>query len=136
MTKADVSQVIAIASTASELKASETDEFWSQAQLEAWVASDDIMLVAEAEGNVVGFQLTQLHIPTKVGYLSDIAIHHEWRRRGIASQLVEGALVAMKQRGMEYVYTLTKVENAKIHSLLEKHGLTKGNAFYWYEKYF
>lgn len=135
MTVGDVSQVIAIAKLASELKASETDEFWSKQQLERWVMSDDIMVVAEVKGAVVGFQLTQQHSPTKTGYLSDIAIHIDWRRRGIASQLIEAALVAMKARNLEYVYGLTKVENIKIHSLLEKHGFQKGSAFYWFEKY-
>lgn len=135
MTVGDVSQVIDIANTASELQASKTDEFWTSEQLERWVLSDDIMLVAEAEGKVVGFQLTQQHLPTKTGYLSDIAIHEDWRRQGIASRLIEAALSAMKDRSLEYVYGLTKTENAKIHSLLEKHGFARGNAFYWFEKY-
>jgi ribosomal protein S18 acetylase RimI-like enzyme len=91
--------------------------------------------VAEADGKVVGFQLTQLHEPTRTGYLSDIAVHLDWRRRGIGKLLIEGALDRMRARGAEYVYGLTKLENEKIHTLLEKHDFTRGNAFYWFEKH-
>jgi ribosomal protein S18 acetylase RimI-like enzyme len=135
MTQDDVPEVQAMGAEASELKASKTDSFWSKEVLENWVKSGDVMLVAEAEGKVVGFQITQLHTPTKTGYLSDIAIHPDWRRHGIGSQLVEAAVVQLQERGANYVYGLTKTENEKIHALLEKLGFTKGNAFYWFEKY-
>ena len=135
MTQNDVATVAAIGSSAPELKSSESDVFWSEEILANWVASDDIMLVAEAEGRVVGFQLTQLHLPTKTGYLSDIAIHPDWRRHGIGAQLIEEALAQFQERGANYIYGLTKLENEKIHALLEKFGFTKGNAFYWFEKH-
>jgi ribosomal-protein-alanine N-acetyltransferase len=135
MTEADVPTVAAIGLRADELKASEADEFWNETLLRDWVAGDDIMLVAEADGKVVGFLLTQLHGPTKAGYLSDIAIDSEWRRHGIGSRLIETVLERMKARGINYVYGLTKVENEKIHALMDKFGFTKGNAFYWFEKY-
>jgi ribosomal protein S18 acetylase RimI-like enzyme len=135
MAARDIVQVAAIGNAASELQASATDVFWSQEILERWAQSDDITLVAEADGVVVGFQLTQLHEPTRAGYLSDIAVHLDWRRRGIGKLLIEGALDRMRARGAEYVYGLTKLENEKIHTLLEKHDFTRGNAFYWFEKH-
>jgi ribosomal protein S18 acetylase RimI-like enzyme len=135
MTKIDVPAVFALGTAAAELKASASDTFWNQTVLENWVESGDCLLVAEAEGRVVGFQLTQLHAPTKVGYLSDIAIDPEWRRHGIGSRLIEAAIRELQNRGANYIYGLTKLENEKIHLLLEKLGFTKGNAFYWFEKH-
>ena len=135
MTQDDVPEVYTIGREAAELKASTTDVFWSEEVLASWVVSGEPMLVAEAEGAVVGFQLTQFHAPTKTGYLSDIAIHPDWRRHGIGSRLVEEALAQLQQQGANYVYGLTKLENEKIHALLEKFGFIKGNAFYWFEKH-
>jgi ribosomal protein S18 acetylase RimI-like enzyme len=134
MTENDVADVATLGNEAPELKSSATDTFWSKEQLRDWVKSGDVMLVAEAEGHVVGFQLTQFHAATKVGYLSDIAIHPNWRRYGIGSRLVEEAMKELQVQGANYIYGLTKVENEKIHHLLKKFGFTQGNAFYWFEK--
>ena len=135
MREADVPAVAAIGRGASELKTNEDDEFWSEDLLKDWVAGDDVMLVVEADGRFVGFMLTQIHKATKAGYLSDVAIHPDFRGHGVGSQLIEAALARLKERGVNYVYGLTKVENEKIHGLLKKFGFTQGNAFYWFEKY-
>jgi [ribosomal protein S18]-alanine N-acetyltransferase len=135
MREADVAAVAAIGRGASELKTNEDDEFWDEELLKDWVAGDDVMLVVEADGQVVGFMLTQVHKATKAGYLSDVAIHPDWRGQGIGSRLIEAVLARLKERGIQYVYGLTKVENEKIHGLLKKFGFTQGNAFYWFEKY-
>jgi [ribosomal protein S18]-alanine N-acetyltransferase len=135
MREADIPAVAAIGRGASELKTNEDDEFWGEELLKDWVAGDDVMLVVEAEGKVVGFMLTQLHTATKAGYLSDIAIDPDWRGHGIGSRLIEAVLARLKERGIEYVYGLTKVENEKIHGLLKKFGFVQGNAFYWFERY-
>jgi len=135
MREADVAAVAAIGRGASELKTNEDDEFWDEELLKDWVAGDDVMLVVESGGRVVGFMLTQVHKATKAGYLSDIAIHPDWRGQGIGSRLIKAVLARLKERGIQYVYGLTKVENEKIHGLLKKFGFTQGNAFYWFEKY-
>jgi ribosomal-protein-alanine N-acetyltransferase len=135
MTEADVPAVSAIGRQAPELKTNEDDEFWDEELLKDWVAGDDVLLVVEADGEVVGFMLTQIHKATKAGYLSDVAIHPDFRGRGVGSRLIEAVLARLKERGIQYVYGLTKVENDKIHGLLKKFGFTQGNAFYWFEKY-
>jgi ribosomal protein S18 acetylase RimI-like enzyme len=135
MVEADVPAVAALGRTAPELKTNDDDEFWSEELLKDWVAGDDVMLVVETEGKVVGFMLTQIHAATKAGYLSDIAIDPGFRGHGIGSRLIEAVLTRFKERGLNYAYGLTKVENDKIHGLMKKFGFTQGNAFYWFEKY-
>ena len=135
MTEADVPAVAAIGRSAPELKTNEDDEFWSEELLQDWVAGDDVMLVVEADGMIAGFMLTQIHTATKAAYLSDVAIRPDFRGHGVGSQLIEAVLARLKERGINYVYGLTKVENEKIHGLLKKFGFTQGNAFYWFEKY-
>jgi ribosomal protein S18 acetylase RimI-like enzyme len=137
MLTADVDEVYAIGRRASELLASDEDTFWDTDILRAWVeAGADSMLIAEADGRVVGFLLSQLHLPTRSGYLSDIAVHEEHRRQGIARMLMVEVLTEMKRRNIIYVYGLTKVTNSGIHKLLEEFGLYRGDAFYWYAKWF
>jgi ribosomal protein S18 acetylase RimI-like enzyme len=135
MVEVDVPAVAALGRTAPELKTNDDDEFWSEELLKDWVAGDDVMLVVETEGKVVGFMLTQIHAATKAGYLSDIAIDPGFRGHGIGSQLIEAVLTRFKERSLNYAYGLTKVENDKIHGLMKKFGFTQGNAFYWFEKY-
>lgn len=135
MTARDVDGVVALGRGLNELLSSDKDEFWTPDILREWiVAEKDIMLAAEAGGEVVGFLLTQLHLPSRSGYLSDIMVHPEFRRQGVATNLVEEALKRMKPLEIVYVYGLTKVNNGKIHELLQSFGFYRGDAFYWFDK--
>src|SRR5690349_3551242 len=119
MTVDDIDEIISLGRDLNELLAGDNDEFWSEEVLRSWVAArQDIMVVAESGGKVVGFQLTQLHLPSKSGYLSDIAVHPDFRRHGIATRLIEEVLRRMRRQGITYVYGLTKVNNQKTHELL------------------
>jgi ribosomal protein S18 acetylase RimI-like enzyme len=135
MTVADVEAVAKLGNNAPELKTNDDDMFWSKDVLERWVKGGDVLLVADAQGKVVGFQLTQFHEPSREGYLSDIVIDPDWRGRGIGSRLVEEAERRLVSKGADYIYGLTQLHNDKIHALLEKQGYKKGSAFYWFEKY-
>lgn len=135
MTVEDIGAVIQLGGQFSELLASEKDEFWDEETLRGWVeAGQDIMLVAESGGRVAGFHLTQLHLPSRSGYLSDIAVDPSFRRQGIASRLLDETLSRMKRQGITYVYGLTKVNNQKIHAVMRKNGFYQGDAFYWFDK--
>lgn len=136
MTVEDIGAVRRLGGQFSELLASDKDEFWDAETLRGWVAAgQDIMLVAESGGRVAGFHLTQLHLPSRSGYLSDIAVDPDFRHQGIATQLLNETLARMKQRGITYVYGLTKVNNEKIHTVLNQNGFYQGDAFYWFDKH-
>lgn len=132
----DIDAVRWLGSQFSELLANDKDEFWDVQTLRGWVeAGQDIMLVAESGGRVAGFHLTQLHLPSRSGYLSDIAVDSDFRRQGIATRLIDETLARMRQQGIIYVYGLTKINNQKVHAVLSKNGFYQGDAFYWFDKH-
>lgn len=135
MTTNDIGTVIAIGSQALELAVSDESLFWSAKRLKPWVeANTDIMLVAEEEGEVIGAVLTILHLSSKVGYLSDIVVKDSARGKGVGTALLTELMQLFKEKGMTLVYTLTQINNDKIHHLLTKEGFNKGEELYWFEK--
>ncbi len=135
MTIDDIPAVREIGNNSPELSVTEENSpFWSTERLVGWVkAHQDVMLVAEEGGEVVGFQITNIHLPSKVGYLSDLVVDESARGRGIGSQLVELTLEKMREMGVTYVYALTQVENIKIHNLLKKYNFDKCKKMVWFE---
>lgn len=55
--------------------------------------------VAEVDGNVVG--TTMVSRQGKVGYISTVMVHPDYRRRGIAKRLLERAVNYIRKSGME-----------------------------------
>ena len=135
MTTGDIDAVIAIGSQSPELAVSDVSQFWSTKRLIPWVEADtDIMLVAEEGGEVIGAVLTQLHVPSAVGYLSDIVIKESARGKGVGTALLSEAIQQLDKLGVTLVYGLTQTNNTKVHQLLKKEGFNKGEELIWFEK--
>ncbi len=135
MTVSDIPEVIAIGLGAPEMAVSDVSTFWGEDRLQSWLEAErDIMLVAEENGEVLGFQLTQLHLPSGVGYLSDLAVKEGVRGKGLGTILTEETLKLMKDKGITYVYGLTQQNNEKIHNLLKKLGFSEAETMIWFEK--
>ena len=135
MTIDDIGAIRAMANASPELAVNdEKQAFWGTERLTSWITQgDDVMLVAEHDGLVVGFQITNIHTASKIGYLSDIVVDQKYRGTGIGSKLLDETVRHMKQKGITYVYALTQQNNIKIHSMLEKHGFTRGERMIWYD---
>jgi len=54
-----------------------------------------------------------------------VAVHPEYRRRGIGTQLIQRALKEAKEHGIEEVYTSTGIENIGMQRLAEKLGFIR-----------
>jgi len=135
MTLEDLPAVISLGNDAPELAVSDESRFWSEPRLRSWVeAGQDILLVAEENGEVIAFQLTQLHLPSKVGYLSDIVVKERARGRGVGAALTEETVKRMKDMGLTYIYALTQEANDGIQNLLKKEGFEAGETMVWFEK--
>ena len=135
MTIDGIPSVRKIGDNAPELSVSEENTpFWGEARLTSWVAAkQDVMIVAEENGEVIGFQITQIHSPSQTGYLSDVAVVESARGKGVGSALIQSALERMRKMGITYVYALTQTDNTKIHRLLTKYGLQKQEAMTWFD---
>ena len=60
----------------------------------------------------------------KVIYLSDIAVIHEYRGRGIASELLEYVLYHTKVLGYKTIYLRTNKDISMVYQIAVKHGFT------------
>ena len=76
-------------------------------QLEQW---PETYLVAEADGRIVG-AVFGTHDGRK-GWINRLAVHPEYRRRGVASRLVTACEQALHAQGIDIVAALIEGENA------------------------
>jgi aminoglycoside 6'-N-acetyltransferase I len=79
------------------------------------VASPDVVLVAAvAAGTVIGQCLAMIHRhpdkPTEI-YLDDLAVSPRFRRRGIATRLVETCMLAGREAGAHALWVATEADN-------------------------
>lgn len=137
MTIEDIPSIRRVGNTTPELSVTEgNSSFWGEKRLTDWINSDqDVMLVAEVNNALAGFQITNISASSRIGYLSDLAVDENYRGHGIGSALTEETLKIMKQLGITYVYALTQVNNSKIHTLLGKHGFEQGEHMIWFDRH-
>lgn len=67
--------------------------------------------------------------PTKIGYISDLRVHPEYRRRGVGSKLVEELEKQGREKGVNVFYSLLLKgnETEKVLKLFEKGGFQPNN---------
>jgi len=70
------------------------------------------VIVAEVNGQAVGFAVYELDDKTRIGNVSDNAVLPEFRRRGIGERLIAHVLILMKEAGMELAQVSTGLEDA------------------------
>ena len=88
--------------------ASELENIWSY-----W-------LVAVCEDQVVGYIGSQSSIDESD--VMNVAVHPDWRRRGIAEKLIIGLVDALKSRGSHALLLEVRASNSPAISLYEKLG--------------
>jgi ribosomal protein S18 acetylase RimI-like enzyme len=59
------------------------------------------------------------------GYLYHVAVHPDWRRRGVGTQLVEQAVAAIRSHGIPRIHCLVKHDNAEAQVFWLKRGFTR-----------
>lgn len=70
------------------------------------------VIVAEVDGQAVGFAVYELDDTTRIGNVSDNAVLPEYRNRGIGSRLIAHVLRLMKDAGMELAQVSTGLEES------------------------
>ena len=87
------------------------------------------------DDNCLGFISMRNQIPNehpvhykdvaKVVYFSDLAVLHQYRRRGIANQLFDYALYIAKSEGYEYAYLRINDNTPMAYDIAKRHGFHK-----------
>jgi ribosomal protein S18 acetylase RimI-like enzyme len=86
-----------------------------------------VVLVSEVQGKVVGFaRLTEFQIGDgKFSCILWIAVHPDFRRRGIALKLTQTAVQCLKSRGATAVFASAQRRNTASLANLEKAGFVR-----------
>lgn len=103
---------------------------------ERFQKGDSTMLVARDGSNLIGF--TQLY-PSfssvalkRVWILNDLFVIAAYRRRGVATALMDAAESFVQQTEAVRIVLVTQVDNTAAQSLYESRGYSKDEAFYHY----
>jgi [ribosomal protein S18]-alanine N-acetyltransferase len=86
----------------------------------------ELFLVAEAEGNIIGYAIGEIEWRerVRVGHVMNIAVAEEWRRKGIAGKLLDELEGRFKERRAEFSYLEVRIGNTPAQSLYRKRGYT------------
>ena len=77
-------------------------------------------LVAEVDGQVVGFVCTRLYRSRSIGHVANLAVAPEYQGQGIGRSLVEAALDHFRNHGMKHARVETLANNEKARGLYPK----------------
>ena len=100
-------------------------EAFTKEQIEYFLAAPNVInLIAELNGKPVGFVTGALekYEGEVVGHIYSVDVLEKYRRRGVASRLIEELEKAFAQEGVRTCYLEVKVDNIAARSLYEKLG--------------
>ena len=131
----DVDSVIALGKGQKEFTF-EHQSFWLKEQLIPWCESnDDVCIVAECSGAIIGFSLYAVHIPTKKVTWENIYVIPEMRKSGVGSKLIEEGLKQIREKGCSYVMGCINAEDKETFvTYLERFGFKKSHEMIWVDK--
>ena len=101
---------------------------WRSWVLKVHEEDEEQVLVAEADGHVVGFILFRIRTdaplwtPHKVAIIYDLYVRPGWRRKGIATRLILRAFEVMRSRGVDHVRVTALSANEPAIRLYRKLG--------------
>ena len=89
-------------------------------------------LVAEAEGQIVGFILGEIsgrefRVPDTIGWIDTIGIDPAYQRKGVATALLKQVIADFRQRGVETIYTLVNWSSWDLLQFYKNSGFTRGD---------
>ena len=98
-----------------------------------WSSDPELFLVVEVDGKVVGFlvgresrdmpdEVLRRRGATKAGSIETLTVDAQYRRRGIATALLNKAFDLFRQRGVDYVSLAVPGEEVGARRLYEKLG--------------
>jgi ribosomal protein S18 acetylase RimI-like enzyme len=113
----------------------EESPFWPKERLREWVRSgDDVLLVAEDDGTIVGYFLSHLHEITGAAYIENLYVDEKYRRQGIGKRLLTEGVNRIVANGGRYISALTKPDNDAMRALLREADFNEGDTFVWMDR--
>ena len=107
---------------------------WTETMLRLQLEPDShIFLTAESEGDVIGY--IGMMFVLDEGYISNVAVHPLWRRRGVADALLSALEERARKKMLSFLTLEVRESNAPAIALYAKHGFRAvGRRKNYYEK--
>jgi|TARA_Y100000310_G_scaffold307233_1_gene349153 ribosomal protein S18 acetylase RimI-like enzyme len=133
----DVAEVYSLGSQESKFCVVEEEEgFWRRDILENWVNSyDDVSIIAESGGDLVGFFLATYHPVTRKGTLENAFVKPGYRERGIAARMYEEVEKRLIEKNAAYICGFVETKNQTSLGLIEKFGFLRDKEYHWMIKF-
>ncbi|MCL2747853.1 MAG: ribosomal protein S18-alanine N-acetyltransferase [Oscillospiraceae bacterium] len=107
---------------------------WSRAMLMVELDNPLAFYLAAEEGDTLA-GYAGMHVILDEGYITNVATTPRYRRRGVASRLLEGLLAQAEGQALSFLTLEVRVSNLPAIALYEKHGFRKlGLRPRYYEK--
>jgi ribosomal protein S18 acetylase RimI-like enzyme len=85
------------------------------------MVADEVALVAEEDGRVVGFALAEVQ-PPRLGFLTDVYVRPAARNTGVARELVRATAAALRERGATHLRLEVLESNTDARAIYERWG--------------
>jgi ribosomal protein S18 acetylase RimI-like enzyme len=102
------------------------DASWEEewADLRAAIAGDSLVLVAERDGDVVGYVVAR-HRRPRAAYLHDLFVTRDARRSGVAKELIAAVAGDMRARGAQMIMLGVDISNAVARTVYRRLGFVE-----------
>ncbi len=131
MRRSDARAVYALGRGVRELYGSEGGGWYPEEALLNWLGHkrDDILLVCEKDGRVIGFSLTYVHY-RMWALMDSIAVDEGERRGGAATAMIRETMRRMDKLGIVYAQCYVNTTNRGMLRLMRKLKFNVGSSFY------
>lgn len=110
---------------------------YSEKAVQNWhvTRAEDVLLVAEAAGTLVGFITAKLNDPESgAAYIDCVVVKPEYRGRGIGKQLLEQCISSLRTRGIFFVNLHVRQDFPRAVDFWNKNGFEGKQRLLWMYK--
>jgi predicted N-acetyltransferase YhbS len=107
-------------------------DYWERKLKSMNDKSSQVSLVAEVEGEVVGFILGDVSgwefgVPETIGWMDTIGVEPGYQKKGVATALARELIKNLKAIGVKTIYTLVSWNNWDLLQFFHAMGFTRGD---------
>ena len=107
-------------------------DYWERKLKSMNSKSSQISLVAEVEGEVVGFILGDVSgwefgVPETIGWMDTIGVDPAYQKKGVATALAHELIKNLKAIGVRTIYTLVRWSDWDLLQFFHAMGFTRGD---------
>lgn len=132
----DAKEILFLLRSTPELQGGEKEQIYTPDFVRGTITDKnrELILVAEENKRLIGFLSAELWKHKGYSFLSDIFILPKFRDKGVASRLYAKYEKILRRLKIKIITALVLVSNKRMQGWCKKHGIMKGNRFYFYEK--